>query len=319
MHDLIQEMGREIVRQKSPLKPGEWSRLWFYEDILHVLEENMGTDMIEFIMLELPKDEEVVLVTWLSCFTNLEYLKLSKNTYTDEFLCEPLPFFGNLEVLDLTATCIKQCRHLRTLVLNNCHQLETITEIPTSIKDLSAMGCRCLNSPSSRILLSQKLHEDGGTYFILPGSWIPEWFHHHWHGSSLSFWFREKFPSIALYVVHLIPRDTPTVQIRLNSHEIDFQLFGRYSDSLDIKGEQYVSLFDLGKIIQSSRTDVAEMKYRKNGWNHVEVEYIAPWVMWIGVHVYKQKTNIENVRFTSLIGAKKRKRAREHILRSPMK
>ncbi|KAI4334706.1 hypothetical protein L6164_013420 [Bauhinia variegata] len=257
MHALIQEMGREIVRQKSPLKPGEWSRLWFYEDILHVLEENMGTDMIEFIMLELPKDEEV---------------------------------------------------------------LETITGIPTSIKDLSAMGCRRLTSLSSRRLLSQKLHEDGGTYFILPGSWIPEWFHHHWHGSSLSFWFREKFPSIALFAVHHIRRDTPTVQIRLNSHEIDFQLFGRYSEysnSLDI---EYVSLFDLDKIIQSSGTDVAKMKYRKNGWNHVEVEFIAPWVMWIGVHVYKQKTNIENVRFTApLIGAKKRKRAREHILRSPMK
>jgi hypothetical protein len=40
MHDLLQEMGREIVRQESPTEPGERSRLWFHEDVCHVLEEN---------------------------------------------------------------------------------------------------------------------------------------------------------------------------------------------------------------------------------------------------------------------------------------
>ncbi|KAL5078194.1 hypothetical protein RYX36_017178 [Vicia faba] len=40
MHDLIQDMGRAIVRQESTLEPGRRSRLWFSDDILHVLEEN---------------------------------------------------------------------------------------------------------------------------------------------------------------------------------------------------------------------------------------------------------------------------------------
>jgi L1 cell adhesion molecule like protein len=40
MHDLIQDMGREIVRQESTLEPGRRSRLWFSDDIVHVLEEN---------------------------------------------------------------------------------------------------------------------------------------------------------------------------------------------------------------------------------------------------------------------------------------
>ncbi|KAL3747244.1 hypothetical protein ACJRO7_016084 [Eucalyptus globulus] len=39
MHDMIQEMGREIVRRESPKEPGERSRLWFHEDMLHVLAE----------------------------------------------------------------------------------------------------------------------------------------------------------------------------------------------------------------------------------------------------------------------------------------
>jgi len=40
MHDLIRDTGREIVRQESTLEPGRLSRLWFNEDIVHVLEEN---------------------------------------------------------------------------------------------------------------------------------------------------------------------------------------------------------------------------------------------------------------------------------------
>ena len=37
MHDLVQQMGREIVRQESPNVLKERSRLWHYEDALKVL------------------------------------------------------------------------------------------------------------------------------------------------------------------------------------------------------------------------------------------------------------------------------------------
>jgi hypothetical protein len=40
VHDLIEDMGKEIVRQESPKEPGERSRLWCYNDIVHVLQEN---------------------------------------------------------------------------------------------------------------------------------------------------------------------------------------------------------------------------------------------------------------------------------------
>ncbi|XP_057432841.1 TMV resistance protein N-like [Lotus japonicus] len=40
MHDLVQEMGRRIVYAESPADPGNISRLWAYEDILHVLRNN---------------------------------------------------------------------------------------------------------------------------------------------------------------------------------------------------------------------------------------------------------------------------------------
>ena len=38
LHDLIQDMGKEIVRQEG--KPGEHNRLWFTKDIVDILEDN---------------------------------------------------------------------------------------------------------------------------------------------------------------------------------------------------------------------------------------------------------------------------------------
>jgi hypothetical protein len=40
MHDLLRDMGREIVRQESPQHPGKRSRLWSTKDIVDVLENN---------------------------------------------------------------------------------------------------------------------------------------------------------------------------------------------------------------------------------------------------------------------------------------
>ncbi|XP_042965049.1 disease resistance protein RUN1-like isoform X2 [Carya illinoinensis] len=54
MHDLLQEMGKEIVRQESPKKAGKRSRLWLHEDVRRVLEANTATDKIEAMLLDFP-------------------------------------------------------------------------------------------------------------------------------------------------------------------------------------------------------------------------------------------------------------------------
>ncbi|KAL7217207.1 hypothetical protein ACSBR1_029008 [Camellia fascicularis] len=54
MHDLIQELGWNIVRQESPKEPGQCSRLWLHEDSTHVLMENTGTKKVEGIVVEYP-------------------------------------------------------------------------------------------------------------------------------------------------------------------------------------------------------------------------------------------------------------------------
>ena len=37
MHDLIRQMGKEVVRQESPEILGKRSWLWYYKDALEVL------------------------------------------------------------------------------------------------------------------------------------------------------------------------------------------------------------------------------------------------------------------------------------------
>ncbi|PON53616.1 NB-ARC domain containing protein, partial [Trema orientale] len=74
MHDLLQEMGWEIVRQESPKEPGNRSRLWFHEDVLRVLTENKGTEKIEGIKIDLPEPDTVPLDP--NAFRKMQNLRL---------------------------------------------------------------------------------------------------------------------------------------------------------------------------------------------------------------------------------------------------
>ncbi|XP_052294996.1 TMV resistance protein N-like isoform X1 [Citrus sinensis] len=51
-HDLLQEMGRQIVRRISPEEPGKRSRLWEEADICHVLSQNTGSEVVEGIIVD---------------------------------------------------------------------------------------------------------------------------------------------------------------------------------------------------------------------------------------------------------------------------
>ncbi|XP_058188497.1 TMV resistance protein N-like isoform X3 [Rhododendron vialii] len=52
-HDLIRDMGREIVRQESPEEPGQRSRIWNHNDSLSVLSEKTGTETVKGLVLDM--------------------------------------------------------------------------------------------------------------------------------------------------------------------------------------------------------------------------------------------------------------------------
>ncbi|CAI8594231.1 unnamed protein product [Vicia faba] len=71
MHDLLRDMGREIIREKSPKEPEERSRLWFHEDVLDVLSDRSGTKAVEGLALKLP-------IASSKCFSTKAFKKMKR-------------------------------------------------------------------------------------------------------------------------------------------------------------------------------------------------------------------------------------------------
>ncbi|KAJ7970182.1 TMV resistance protein N [Quillaja saponaria] len=97
MHDLIQDMGKEIVRQDSRSEPGKRSRLFDHKDAHQVLTNDKGTDKIEGVMLRFPSEEKL---QWsgeaFKKMTNLRILMV-ENAYFSE---GPKHLPDELRVLD---------------------------------------------------------------------------------------------------------------------------------------------------------------------------------------------------------------------------
>ncbi|CAL2276637.1 unnamed protein product [Prunus armeniaca] len=77
MHDLIQEMAFQIVRQESLEEPGGRSRLCHHNDIIHVLKNNTATNKIQGIALSMAELEKA---DWnceaFSKMINLKFLEV---------------------------------------------------------------------------------------------------------------------------------------------------------------------------------------------------------------------------------------------------
>ncbi|KAK3416287.1 hypothetical protein EUGRSUZ_H01741 [Eucalyptus grandis] len=74
MHDLIQLMGMDIVKQECHDDPGRRSKLWLCEDVRDVLSGDMGTDSVKAIVLDLPTIEAISIGP--DAFTNMRRLRL---------------------------------------------------------------------------------------------------------------------------------------------------------------------------------------------------------------------------------------------------
>ncbi|ESR55125.1 hypothetical protein CICLE_v10024483mg, partial [Citrus x clementina] len=88
MHDLLQELGREIVRQES-INPKNRSRLWHHEDIYEVLTYNTGTEKIEGICLDMSKVKEIHLnPNTFTKMRKLRFLKFYSSSFNGENKCK---------------------------------------------------------------------------------------------------------------------------------------------------------------------------------------------------------------------------------------
>ncbi|KAK5787036.1 hypothetical protein PVK06_041687 [Gossypium arboreum] len=100
MHDLLKEMGRKIVREKSK-EPGKRCRLWEEKDIHHILIKNTVNHSTKLILILLMVIRESSKMLNLSpdAFSNMKKLRLFKVLYLSN--CNYLKYLSNeLRLLD---------------------------------------------------------------------------------------------------------------------------------------------------------------------------------------------------------------------------
>ncbi|KAB2006481.1 hypothetical protein ES319_D11G348400v1 [Gossypium barbadense] len=189
MHNLIQEMGKRIVREKSIDEPGKRCRLWEERDVYHVLTRNSATEVIEGVIIDIKRESNKMLNLNVDAFLKMKKLRLLKvlclsNCYDLKYISNELRLLDwkgcplrslpssfkpdNLVALILPYSCIEQLwkgnRPLYKLKMVNLEGSQNLIKTPdfttaTYLEVLILEGCTRLAHvhPSIGVLKSLKL------------------------------------------------------------------------------------------------------------------------------------------------------------------
>ncbi|XP_031121264.1 TMV resistance protein N-like [Ipomoea triloba] len=185
MHDLVRDMGREIVRKESLRNPGKRSRLVDPNDVFDVLQDNKGTEAIEVMIVNSNMLKNVVLST--EVFTGLVNLRIlildgvvlrgSFKYFSNELRLLRLPNCdlshiqsdfrcARLVELDLSQSNIEEFQpnmqhfvRLRMLKLDGCKQLKSTSNFTgaQSLQKISFIACSNLANVHPSIESLEKL------------------------------------------------------------------------------------------------------------------------------------------------------------------
>ncbi|KAG6675457.1 hypothetical protein I3842_15G102900 [Carya illinoinensis] len=201
MHDLLQDMGREIVRLESPNEPGQRSRLFFHEDVRHVLEECMGTNKVTAMIIEMPEGEDAISLN-PKAFIQMKRLRVLINRNASfssgpnylsnelrvldwfEYPLQSLPpnFHGNkLIIFKMHGGFIKELsfikfKNMTIMEFSRCDSLTKIPDVSSipNLKELTATNCTNLvevhDSVGSLEYLCQLYFFDCSNLRTLPAS-----------------------------------------------------------------------------------------------------------------------------------------------------
>ncbi|KAG4181496.1 hypothetical protein ERO13_A10G231683v2 [Gossypium hirsutum] len=171
MHDMLEEMGKDIVRQESK-RPEKQSRLWSPEDADRVLIHNKGTDLTKGIKVRMsPTDLRRVSPTALQNMHNLRFICIFFGTSWAEsrpydqdvdiaFLPNELRYF-RWDYYPFKSCCAEACErdivNLREINVSRCNKLRKIPNLlgAINLKRVICLWCvslvelPCLNHLAS--------------------------------------------------------------------------------------------------------------------------------------------------------------------------
>lgn len=122
MHDLIQEMDREIIHQESIKDPKRWSQSWKHDEcLMHVLKYNRVNGMCNYVYL-------ILLISFLNVASMVAFV----NYYSFFFVFQGtnvvegiiLDFHKVNENLNLSSNSLARMTKLRLLRINETDQFK---------------------------------------------------------------------------------------------------------------------------------------------------------------------------------------------------
>nr|XP_034918658.1 disease resistance protein RUN1-like [Populus alba] len=171
MHDLLREMGREVVCKESLKQPGKRTRIWNKDDAWTVLEQHKGTNVVEGLALDVRASEAKSLsagsLAEMKCLNLLQingvHLTGSFKLLSKELMwicwheC-PLKYLpsdftlDNLVVLDMQYSNLKELwkgkKDLNKLKILNLSHSQNLVKTPhlhsSSLEKLILKGCSSL-------------------------------------------------------------------------------------------------------------------------------------------------------------------------------
>uniref|UniRef100_A0A0R0E2M0 TIR domain-containing protein n=1 Tax=Glycine max TaxID=3847 RepID=A0A0R0E2M0_SOYBN len=184
MHDLIQVVGREIERQRSPEEPGKRKRLWLPKDIIHVLKDN--TKLGHLTVLKFDRCKFLTQIPDVSDLPNLRELSfedceslvavddsigfLKKLKKLSAYGCRKLTSFPPLNLTSLETLQLSSCSSLEYFPeilgeMENIRELRLtglyIKELPFSFQNLTGLrllalsGCGIVQLPCSLAMMPE--------------------------------------------------------------------------------------------------------------------------------------------------------------------
>ncbi|XP_061368690.1 disease resistance protein RPV1-like [Gastrolobium bilobum] len=87
MHDLLEELGKKIIRENSPGEPRKWSRLWFYKDLRNVMFEEEMENNVKAVVLNSPEETRRLKAQRLSKLSHLRLLILRGVKFSGSLKC----------------------------------------------------------------------------------------------------------------------------------------------------------------------------------------------------------------------------------------
>ncbi|CAJ2635001.1 unnamed protein product [Trifolium pratense] len=144
MHDLLRDMGREIVRERSIKLLGKRCRLWFHEDAHKVLTEKSLMDKLK--ILNLSHSKYLTSTPDFSKLPNLEKLVMKDCPRLSE-VHQSIGDLRNLLLINLEGCTslsnlpenINQLKSLTTLILSGCSKIDRLEEGIVQMESLTTL------------------------------------------------------------------------------------------------------------------------------------------------------------------------------------